>query len=579
LAGFIIVCSRDKAAAPPRGDDLRRCALRLSPDIITPNPPDVYEERGLARAVVNPVPGVRTDARGICLGALFGEADWARLGSPPPDGTYAIARHDDEAVELVTDVFASRTIWYLHTADAFLASTSQRALVALTGSYEPDPEAVTWLLAAGNLGPDRGWDARLRRVPSRTRLRLDRRTWALSSTDEELRYEARPLPEDQHLLRLWEAIFSVCASLDTEHVPTALTLSGGCDSRSVLVALADAGKAVRCVTWGLAASPADPRNDAAIARRLAGRFGMPHEYHELDFGEVPARELFTRFLRAGEGRIEDFSGYTDGSRAWQRLFDAGTAAILRGDCPGWGSPYAPISEAVARSINMHCTLVSDYPDGELIHRLGLAPQRRPDELYQRAGEALDDYRDRLYNDFELPTCMAAMNDVKSAYLEVVNPLYGRAVVRATTELPASLRHCRAGFERLVAALVPDIPFSVNQADEPATRFLRRPEMREELLGELSSQAARALLSEAACAALTEELERPLGGARTDLRRWARALVPRRLVRALRPEPRPHLDAERLAYRAYLASRMDTILRADTGALRQRDGSTPSVSSQ
>ena len=579
MAGFIIACSRHRVGSPSIGDDLRRCALHLTPDDITPIPPDVHEEDGLALAVVNPVPSVRIRPRGVCLGALFGDADWATVGSEAPDGTFAIARYDDEAVELVTDTFGSRTVWYVHTDDLFLASTSQRALVALLGSFSPCFETVTWLVAAGNLGPARGWDERLRRLPIAACLRLDRRRWTLSTSRAELRYTPRALPTEEHLSRLRRSIFDVCAKLDVESTTTVLTLSGGCDSRSILVGLAHAGKPVTCVTWGLAASLTDPANDAAIARGLAQRFGMPHKYLPLDFTDEPVRDVFSRFLRAGEGRIEDFSGYTDGFKAWERLFGAGVATILRGDCPGWGSPYDPIDETVARSINMHCTLVSDYPAGHLIHRLGLTAQRRPDALYQREGETLPQYRDRLYNDYELPTCMAAFNDVKCAYVEVVNPLLGRDVVRVTTELPDELRHLRVGFEQLAGALVPGVPFADHQADEPPGAYLRRPNVREELLGELSSEAARRIFSEAAVGTLLADLVRPRGEAKARLRESVKAVVPHRLVRAVRPSPRPNTGTQQLAFRAYLASRMHTILREDAGALRQPDGLTPSVPSQ
>lgn len=573
MAGLIIACARDAGASAPTGDDLRRCALYLSPDNITPNPPDVCEENGLTRAVINPVPGVRITPGGVCLGALFEDADWASVGAPSPDGTYAIARHDDDAVELLSDAFGSRTVWYMHTDDLFLASTSQRALVVLLGSFVPRAETATWLLAAGNLGPDCGWDERLQRLPHAARLRLDRRTWTLSATTEELSYIPRAGTPEEHLAELREAIFGVCAKLDVESASTTLTLSGGCDSRSLLVGLAKAGKQVTCVTWGLAASLADPRNDAAIARRLAQGFGMPHKYFHLDFTEEPVRDVFARFLRAGEGRIEDFSGYTDGFRAWERLYGAGVAAILRGDCPGWGSPYDPIDETVARSINMHCTLVSDYPDGHQIHRLGLAAQRRPEALYQREAETLPQYRDRLYNDFELPTCMAAFNDVKCAYLEVVNPLLGRDVVRVTTGLPDEFRHLRVGFERLAASLVPGVPFADNQADEPPSVYLDRPNVRAELLDELSSEAARRVFSRAALATIVADLERPAGRAKSRLRAHVKAVVPRRLVRAVRPSPRPNTDTRRLAFRAYLASRMHTILGEDADVLRQRGQSS------
>lgn len=579
MAGFIVACTRDRAARRPGADDLRRCALHLSPDLITAHAPHILEEPGLVRAVVNPVSAVRITARGVCLGALFADGPWASLGAAAPDGTFAIVRHDEDAVELLSDAFASRTVWYVHTEDLFLASTSQRALVALLGSFEPRAETVTWLLAAGNLGPDCGWDTRLRRLPHAATLRLDRRRWTLSVSTRELVYEPRSLPAEEHLERLREAIFATCAAVQMEEAATVLTLSGGCDSRAVLVGLAAAGRAVTCVTWGLAASLQDPKNDAAIARGLAQRFGMPHDYFRLDFTDEPIRDVFARFLRAGEARIEDFSGYTDGFTAWKRLFERGFGTILRGDCPGWGSPYDPISESVARSINMHCTLVEDYPDAHLIRRLELAPQRLPDVLRQRPGETLPLYRDRLYNEYELPTCMAAFNDVKAAFLEVVNPLLGRDIVQVTSGLPDELRHLRAGFERLAATLVPGVPFAENPADEQPEVYLRRDNVRRELLEELSSVAAGDVISGAARDALTRDLERPLTEARSQLKARVKAVVPRRLIRAVRPAPRPGTPTPRLAFRAYMASRMHAILRADAGLLRQPDGQSPRVRSQ
>ena len=227
---------------------------------------------------------------------------------------------------------------------------------------------------------------------------------------------------------------------------------------------------------------------------------------------------------------------------------------------------------------MHCTLVSDYPDGHLIRRLGLTTQARPDPFYRREAETLSQYRDRLYNDFELPTCMAALNDAKCAYVEVVNPLLGRDVVRVTTELPDELRHLRAGFEQLVGTLVPGVPFAANQADEPPATYLSRADVRAELLEELSSESARRIFSEAALASLISELERPLGGAKSRLRGHIKAIVPHGLVRAVHPSPRPNTDTQRLAFRAYMASRMCAILRDDAHALGQGDGPGPSVSS-
>lgn len=570
LAGVILACARDRAATMP-GDLVRRCAARLSPDNIRPNPPLVLEEPGLTRVVVNPVAGVRADGRGALLGVLFDDADWSAPGSAAPDGTFAIVRHDADQIELVADVFASRTLWYVHTDDLFLAATSQRALVALTAEFQPCPEAVTWMTASGNLGPEHGWDQRFRRVPPATRLRLDRKTWTLTSATHELHYLPRALPEGEHLTRLREAIFATCAGLRLDGAKTALTLSGGHDSRSLLVGLARAGTPVTCLTWGLQSSLADAGNDAVIAQRLAQHFGLRHDYLLLDPGERPVRDCFTRFLRAGEGRIEDFSGYTDGFDAWRHIFEEGISVIVRGDSPGWGFPFDPINDFVARSIVHETTLVSDYPESELIHTLGLAPQHPPDALFMAEGETLDQYRDRIYNAFEVPTCMAAFNEVKCAYVEVVNPLFASAVVTVASELPDELRHLRCGFERMVAELVPDVPFATNGADEPLDLYLKRAPVQAELLAELSSDDARRVYAAHALDAVVTDLERPLSEARRRLRGRVRALVPERMVRAVRPVPHPHLDTRALAYRMYIASRTAAILREDAAALARSHG--------
>ena len=100
VAGFILVCTRRGASARISRDDVKRVALHVVPANIDARPPNILEREDLIRAVVNPLPTVLTSDRGLCLGALFEEADWSSMGSPIPDGTFAIVRHDENAIEL-----------------------------------------------------------------------------------------------------------------------------------------------------------------------------------------------------------------------------------------------------------------------------------------------------------------------------------------------------------------------------------------------------------------------------------------------------------------------------------------------
>ena len=565
MAGFIAVCAR--RGETPHAADLARLALHLAPDNIRPNPPHVVAGRGMAWAVLNPVPGLDVRANGVCLGALFERADWAQPQGTAPDGSFALLRYDDSCLELVTDLHGSRSIWYVFTDTLFLASTSQRALIALLGDFQPQPEAVTWMIASGGLGPRCGWDRRLHRVPSGTQLTLHRDAWRLSSMREEVRYVPEDLPDDEHLARLWRSIFATCRGLDLSHTPSVLALSGGTDSRALLMALTDLGRPPDCVTWGFASSLDDPQNDAAIARRLAERYGRSFQYFVTDRSTEPLRDVLTRFLKAGEGRVEDFGSYADGFETWRRLFAEGLGAYLRGDAPGVGHD-PPINDFVTRAINLRLTLMEDYPEGDLVRRLGLAPQHLEEADLHRDDESLDGYEGRMMVDFYTPVFQAPLLDLKAGYLEPINPLLGRAVTLASAALPDRLLKLREGYERLMATLVPDIPFAQHPADAVSEQYLEWPEMLAELLEELSSDRARQALPTAAPALLTAELERPVSvqTAKLRLRGQVRRMVPRRVVRALRPVPRCRLDARQAAWRAYIVSRTHALLREDAVSL-------------
>lgn len=567
MAGLIIVCPRHDTSPRLSGNGLEALAVRLSPDDIDPSAPWVAEHAGVLRAVLNPAAGgVRTDDHGVCLGALFGDADWSEPRAPSPDGSYVIARHDERVVELVTDAFASRTIWYVLSDDCFFASTSQRALAALLGDFRPNPETVAWMVASGYLGPEIGWDERVRRVPPGTCLRLDRAEWRLTSTFQRVEYRPVAGSLDEHVSRLREAVFTACRDLDLDGDRWVLPISGGHDSRALLVGLLEAGRTPTCITWGLARSLEQPGNDAYIGRQLADRFGLEHRYFELDPTGEPMRDVLTRFLLAGEGRAIDFSGYTDGMRTWKQLHDDGVTLVLRGDTPGLGSgqgrAYDPVNEFSVRTSIGRAVLATDYPDGHIVRRLGLAPQHLPARLRLQPDESLGMYRDRIHNEYKVATMFASLNDPKCAYVEVVNPLLHRAVVKAVSQLPDELRLWERGYATMVEALVPDVPMDQHHAEAQPDEYLAWPAMIDEIVAELSSRPEQDVLPSDARELLVTELSRAPGRESTKrrLRRRVKNVLPSRALRLI--PPRMGASTREIAFRAYIASRMASILRED-----------------
>ena len=565
MSGLIAVCVRDTSADGRLREVLERCARRLTPDNISPRPPSTRLSPGIGFTVTNPAPGLSLDANGVCLGAMQGSpTSWARVSSPAPDGSYVLLRHDDGSLELISDALASRTVWYVQTADLFLASTSQRALISLLGDFQLNREAVLWMATSGTLGPVASWDRRLSRVPGSSTLRLDRRSWRLHLTTEPVTFEPSGLSDEEHIAELGAALLDSCADLRVDLARWVLPLSGGMDSRALLLAFLETGRRPRCVTWGLRSAVADPENDAAIAKVLADKSGVEHRYYPTDHSDEEVGRVLGRFLVAGEGRSEDFAGYTDGLATWQTLFESGIAGVIRGDEPGWG--YRSYhSDSYARR-RVHLKILADYPSSHLIHHLGLEPQPIPPELLRGERETLTTYRDRIYEAFNLPTFFAALNDVKTPYVEVVNPFLTRRVVSVVRALPDHLRENRRAFAAFVHAFGPEVPFARHAAPADPTEYLARPSLIAELRRELGSSQAESVLERRALDHLAAALDRPSTfDARRRLRQAARKVIPHELARRLQPNAPILLSARELSFRLYIASRMAGMLGQDAAA--------------
>jgi hypothetical protein len=468
-------------------------------------------------------------------------------------------------LELVADVLGSRTVWYVRSDDLFLASTSQRALVCLLGTYQQNDEAVSWLASSGSLGAV-PWDRRLALVAPATRLSLDRRSWAMVSDTRPVKGTGTPRPDDELVADLRDTLLGSCAALDIDLHSWLLSLSGGYDSRMILLALLAAGHKPRCITWGLKRSAADPNSDTTVARRLAAALGVEHEFVATDAGDEPVRQVLTRFLVAGEARTEQFAAYIDGLRLWESLFARGVAGVVRGDEPAWGS-HVPIHSALYARRRMHVKLIEDYPHGHLVRRLGLAQQAKPPYYDPYPDESIPAYRDRVYEGHSVPFLLGPLNDIKAKYVEVANPFLSAQVLRATRELPDHLRPGRAAFCRIVEDMSPNVPFSKHSAIVGATDYMHRPTFTAELVEVLSSSAAERVCGREGLDLVVERLLRPAATtARRGLRKAVRATIPATVRRRLMADPPLSLGAPALAFRMYMAARMTEILRADASAL-------------
>jgi hypothetical protein len=540
----------------------------LAPDNIVPRPPAFAGKDGAEAAIFNPNGATRLEGTSICIGAMFDDsARWHEPGASLPDGSYALFRSGTERVELAADAVASRTIWYVLTDEELIASTSQRAIITLLGSFEMNRTVLPWQLSSGTLGLALGWDARLQQVRAGERVILDRARWRLTRSGGRTApfNAAPPRGKAAHRARLSEAVETVCRRFSGHPARWTLPLSGGVDSRALLFYLHER-PGLQTITWGMSGARDQDGNDAQIARALADVFGIPNRYFPTDFSKEPRERLIQRFLTAGEGRVAQISGYLDGFAVWKTLFDDGFDGIVRGDEP-FGLAF--VHSAVAARYRSRVTLLADYFDAAEIASFELPEQRVPAELERRPGETLPTYRDRLYQQYSIPTALAALTDLKAAYVEVANPLLAASVLECVADLPDELRTNKRLWREIVAAQLPEVPFASQMAVMAIEDFVTDRAVLTLMLDEMHGENAAGVLAPAlrkkVCATLHAALDADYAPARrARIKPQLSRMLPQRVTVAMRSwrSVRIPLNPLIFAFRAFLVLRMSELLELD-----------------
>jgi asparagine synthetase B (glutamine-hydrolysing) len=494
---------------------------------------------------------------------------WSQPGTDAPEGTYALLRTDARRVELLTDYCGSRTLWYAQTPDIFVASTSQRAIPWFTGAFDPNPQAILWMLSSGSIGPGHSWDKRVCPIPPGGRVRLDRDTWRLDVHEPTVELHTSLVGDPIHHERLREALRESLGSLEFDWSRWILPLSGGFDSRLVLLWLNNR-KGLRTITWGTPQAPQIRGSDAWVAPQVAKALGVSHEYLELEpVGMSPERVLH-RFVLAGEARVDHISGYMDGFRLWSELAQANVAGVVRGD-ESFG--YKAVRDARGARFRAGLILWEDHvglphlQDLDLGH---LGEQRIPDSLWQRQGESPADWRDRLYSAFRIPAILAALSELKSAYVEIANPLLLRRIAELARTLPAHLRTDKRLAREVASKKGIAVPFADSIAIASPEEALESPGVMHSLIEELASSDANKVFPPAYLVWVTgplQELSCRVGSPKKrSFKRDLRRLLPRSLVSSWTQDSIARVPSvRRLALRTILVTRIAARLRQDAAA--------------
>jgi len=573
MSKLIYVCSRNPDDCSRLVNAITSACAAISPDNIEPRPAKIVENGGIAFGLTNPSATVRINGQSIALGYIDDPSErWSIAGTEVPDGNFAMFRADKDWVELISDIVGSRTIWYYKDERIFLASTSQRAIVSILGSYEFDERVVPWILSTGMLGPSLSWDRRVTCVPVDSSVRLSRSNWTLSTHSTPIHFSCIDLPDSRHEELLEDAFKETFGALNIDCSRWVVPLSGGYDSRGVLCYLLKYGTSqtkVRCVTWGLESSLEENGTDAYIAKVLASRLNVLHSFYSTDMSVDSTWRILDRFILNGEGRIDHLSGYLDGFQLWKALFEDGVHTILRGD-EGFGRERVSSPQAVRRLAGL--ALCSDFSNLKHCKAFQLPDQYIPSHLQNRSGESLLTWRDRLYHEYRIPVYLAALSDLKLSYVEQVNPLFSRKILTVFRCFPDHLRTDKSLFKRMVTNMCPDIKIANAKATASTENILRQRTVVEILRNKLDSERARSRVPSGLIRQVQQNLQVSDGPAtrhRDSFQSRFKTLVPSCVKDFLRERGvAPSLDSNVLAFRIYIISHMNAALSVDAQSSRR-----------
>ncbi len=567
MSKILFVCFRKSRMKEFSKKNIFSLSERLEPDNISFRSPMIIGSEKELITLFNPNDSIQIKDKSICHGSMIEPpVNWGEPMSKVPDGSFTLYRSSKEKLEIVTDIVASKTVWYYFDEDIFISSSSQRAIIFFLGSFQFNNEVIPWMLATGGLGPDHSWDKRLKMMKGDSSLILDRQAWKLNLVEGECNFHGIDGSDKYHEERLLNVLQNTIGGLKLDYSKWVLPLSGGYDSRGILYLLKKTS-GLRSITWGVKESQSEKLNDAYIAKKLAEKLEIEHAYFLTDVSNEPITNIFNRYLICGEGRVDNPTAYMDGLKIWKDLFESGIQGVIRGD-EGFGHFYVKSELDVRMKVGV--PLLSDYSNLGDIHDYGIKKQDIPGWLQKKKDETNELWRDRLYHQYRLSHIIAGLHEIKLPFVEVITPLLTRKTLEVVRTLPDNLRTDKKLFRRIVNSTGPSLAYARYDAVNTPSNIYRRKDVIDEIISELKSENAVVVLPHEFIEYLLVKLvakETNDNQAANSIYKIIKSHMPEKIKRLLRNTVlKKEMDFNILAFRSYIISKMSALLTEDAKIL-------------
>jgi hypothetical protein len=216
-------------------------------------------------------------------------------------------------------------------------------------------------------------------------------------------------------------------------------------------------------------------------------------------------------------------------------------------------------------------VTADYRHSVIPKEFELSEKDIPPALARKPGESLAQWRDRLWLEYRTPVVTAALEDIKAAYVEILNPLLCSKIVRVIQALPDELRTHKALFEKIVREMFPGVPFAKRDSIQHIEEILSVASVKKFIRCHLLDSRHLQVLPEKFLTFLAESLDKRLTGAPVTrrLKVLSRAYLPNSMWNLLRRQVgHEALNIHRTSLRALIIICMTRLLEEDAQAGRK-----------
>lgn len=419
-------------------DKLKNKAMNFLNEIqpldINPNNEIIIQNENSITILVNPTKAHKLYGDNAMIGLCYedNENKWQELGDIP-DGNFIIKREKENKVEILTDFQATKSLWYYFSDKMLIVSSSQRMIVHLLGSFELNQQAVMWMLSSGTLGYKNSWDKRIESIPAASILSLNKTNWQIKLRTEPIEFEPNKNSLKENIKLFDQTSDKVFSNIDLNGIKPILSITGGYDSRTVLLYLKKYYENIDLMTFGDEDSVNVKYSDLYVSKTISKKFNLNWTLYDTKLSIYNLDEFFTKFFKLGEGRIDLLDRISDGFW-WLSDINRREKDVLFNGMEGFSSQY-PFNNKI---LNLHLRklfLLEHYSNINLSDKY---PQHYHKDLLE-TNKTQNQYYYKIFQLFFIPYGDAALNEIQNCYIDVINPLLSKTIIQFIRNLPDKQR--------------------------------------------------------------------------------------------------------------------------------------------